>query len=65
MATVVLDRKDAVAAAVHAFENGLDFADAMHLATTAGHATEFITFDRHFVRLAEAQALAPPVRLLL
>jgi predicted nucleic acid-binding protein len=34
-----------------ALERGLDFADALHLASSGG-ATRFVTFDRRLVRRA-------------
>lgn len=43
------------------FAAGLDFADALHLASS-GAATEFATFDRRFVQRATKLGTKPPVR---
>jgi predicted nucleic-acid-binding protein len=44
--------------------NGLDFADAMHLAASA-RCTEFASFDeRGFARRAQRLGLTPPVKVL-
>lgn len=64
MPTVEFNRKDAVLLAVRAFQNGVDFADALHVTTSAVGVSEFATFDHEFARRAKAQALLPPVRLL-
>lgn len=64
MPSVMFERKDSVLGALRAFEKGFDFADAMHVATSAGDVTEFATFDRDFTSRAQEQALLPPVRLL-
>jgi predicted nucleic-acid-binding protein len=49
--TVFLEDELAVARALEWFEEGLDFADALHLAS-AGRATQFATFDRKLARQA-------------
>ena len=49
--TVVLEDELAVARALGWFKQGLDFADALHLAST-GNATRFATFDRKLARQA-------------
>jgi len=49
--TVFLADELAVARALEWFEEGLDFADALHLAS-AGRATQFATFDRKLARQA-------------
>ncbi len=48
---VELEDTGAVADALAALERGLDFADALHLASSGG-ATRFVTFDRRLVRRA-------------
>jgi predicted nucleic-acid-binding protein len=48
---VELEDAGAVADALAALERGLDFADALHLASSGG-ATRFVTFDRRLVRRA-------------
>jgi predicted nucleic-acid-binding protein len=42
-----------VAAALDLAENGMDFADALHL-TRTGHCEGFLTFDRKLVKAAKA-----------
>jgi predicted nucleic-acid-binding protein len=48
---VELEDAGAVVDALAALERGLDFADALHLASSGG-ATRFVTFDRRLVRRA-------------
>lgn len=52
-----------VAHAVRWYEQGMDFADAMHLASS-GNAVELVTFDRKLASRAERIQGLPPVRLL-
>jgi predicted nucleic-acid-binding protein len=49
--TMFLEDEVAVAKALHWFKEGLDFADALHLAS-AGKATQFATFERKLARQA-------------
>lgn len=51
--TVTVENAAVVAAALDLAENGLDFADALHLGRSA-HCTGFATFDRKFVKAASA-----------
>ena len=51
LGTVSLEDAGAVAKALNWFEQGLDFADALHLAS-AGNAKQFATFDRKLARQA-------------
>ena len=51
LGTVFLEDAGAVAKALNWFEEGLDFADALHLAS-AGNAKQFATFDRKLARQA-------------
>lgn len=60
---VTLEDRDAVLMAVEAFDKGLDFADALHLARSS-RASAFATFDQRLARRAKALGLAPPVELL-
>lgn len=64
IAHVTLEDRDAVLAAVDAFDKGLDFADALHLARSS-RASGFATFDQKLAKRAKALALAPPVALLV
>lgn len=52
---VELEDAQAVADALAALERGLDFADALHLASS-GSADRFMTFDRRLVRRARGAA---------
>lgn len=49
---VVLEQQREVAEALDSFEQGLDFADALHLAGSR-HAGRFATFDRKLIKRAE------------
>ena len=60
---ITLEDRDAVLVAVDAFDKGLDFADALHLARSF-RASGFATFDQRLARRAKALALTPPVELL-
>jgi predicted nucleic-acid-binding protein len=60
---VTLEDRDAVLVALDAFDRGLDFADALHLARSS-RATGFATFDRRMAKRAEGLAMLPPVELL-
>jgi len=51
--TVSVEDGAAVAAALDLAENGMDFADALHLGRS-GHCEGFATFDRKFVKVAHA-----------
>lgn len=53
---------DALAYALHWYESGLDFGDAMHLAMSARE-TGFKTFDMAFVKQAKTQGVYPAVTL--
>lgn len=60
---VALEDRDAVLVAVDAFDRGLDFADALHLARSS-RASAFATFDQRMAKRTKVLALAPPVQLL-
>lgn len=57
---LVVDRAAAVAQAVEALRQGMDFSDALHLAQ-AGHCSHLATFDARFRKLAKRLGLQPPV----
>ena len=61
---ITLEDRDAVLVALDAFDKGLDFADALHLARSS-RASGFATFDRRLAKRAKGLALAPPVELLV
>lgn len=60
---LVIEDRDAVLAALDAFESGLDFADALHL-TRSARASAVVTFDRQLARRARRLAVSPPVEWL-
>ena len=61
---ITLEDRDAVLVALDAFDKGLDFADAMHLARSS-RASGFATFDRRLAKRAMGLALTSPVELLV
>jgi len=60
---ITLEDRNAVLMAVGAFDKGLDFADALHLARSS-RVSGFATFDQRLAKRAKALALTPPVELL-
>lgn len=50
--TVTVEDETVVAAAIDLAENGMDFADALHLSKSA-HCEGLVTFDRKFVKAAK------------
>lgn len=60
---VTLEDRHAVLMAVDAFDQGLDFADALHVARSR-RASGFATFDRRLAKRAQGLALLPPVEQL-
>ena len=64
---ITLEDRDAVLVAIDAFDRGLDFADALHIACSS-RASGFATFDRRLAKQAKRAkglALLPPVELLV
>jgi len=59
---VTLEDRPAVLSALDAYDNGLDFADAIHV-LRGSRAAAFATFDRRLARRAKALALTPPVEV--
>ena len=60
---VMIEDHDAVEAALRHARQGIDFADALHLASSAA-CSELLTFDdRGYARRAAKLRLKPPVRL--
>jgi predicted nucleic acid-binding protein len=53
---------DALLRALHWYESGLDFADALHLALSAKDEA-LSTFDEKFAKRAKREKAAPPVTL--
>ena len=60
---VTLEDRDAVLQAIDAFDKGLDFADALHVARST-RASRFATFDQRLAKRAQRLVLTPPVELL-
>lgn len=60
---ITLEDRDAVLTALDAFDKGLDFADALHIARSS-RASAFATFDERLVKRAKVAGLSPPVELL-
>ena len=61
---ITLEDRAAVLMAVDAFDKGLAFADALHLARSS-RTSGFATFDQRLAKRAKGLALAPPVELLV
>lgn len=57
---VIVEDSAAVERAVAWFKGGMDFADALHLASS-GHADAFVTFDVDLRRQAGRLGVKPPV----
>ena len=60
---ITLEDRGAVLMALDAFDKGLDFADALHMARSS-RASGFATFDKRLAKRAKGLALSPPVELL-
>ena len=60
---ITIEDRGAVLSALEAFESGLDFADALHLARSTKAAT-FATFDKALAKRVKALGLRPAVELL-
>lgn len=60
---VTLEDRDAVLAAIDAFDRGLDFADALYVVRSS-RASGFATFDRRLAKRATNLGLPLPVELL-
>lgn len=56
--TVTIEDGASVAEALDRAEQGMDFADALHLGR-ASHCDRFLTFDRRFVKAAQSLGLLP------
>ena len=61
---ITVEDRDAVLVAIDAFDKGVDFADALHIARSS-RASGFATFDQRLAKRAKALALMPPVELLV
>ena len=56
------EHEPAIREALHGYQSGMDFADALHLALSATH-EKFLTFDKDFMRKAKKLGLHPEVAL--
>lgn len=63
LSTMTFLQRDAVDAALKAFQSGCDFADALH-AASAAPVDAFMTFDKAFVRRARSLDYLPAVQRL-
>ncbi|HVU03843.1 MAG TPA: type II toxin-antitoxin system VapC family toxin [Polyangiaceae bacterium] len=61
--SVQIENAAAVARALTWFAGGMDFADALHLASSATAVSAFHTFDKGFARRAEKLGTTPTVEL--
>jgi predicted nucleic-acid-binding protein len=57
---VMIEDREIVLSALTAYQQGLDFADALHLARS-GRCRAFLTFDQRLQKRAKAAGLAPVV----
>ena len=57
---VQLENRGTILAALNAYQSGLDFADALHLAS-AGSASSFISFDQRLKKRSQSLGLTPKV----
>jgi predicted nucleic-acid-binding protein len=60
---ISIEDRDVVLVAIDAFDKGLDFADALHMARSA-RASGFATFDKRLARRVKALSSMLPVVLL-
>lgn len=60
---VQVEDREIVLSALDAYQQGLDFADALHLARS-GHCSAFVTFDQRLQKRAKAAGLSPIVEAL-
>lgn len=60
---ITIEDREAVNAALHLFDAGMDLADALHFVRSAS-AVAFVTFDRRLVRRAKTLGCFPAVDLL-
>lgn len=61
---ITLEDRVAVLAAIDAYQQGLDFSDALHHAKST-RCTELLSFDKAFFKRANTLGTLPPVMLLV
>lgn len=59
---VIVEDREAVLATLVAYEHGLDFADALHLARS-NHCSAFVTFDQRLLKRAKTSGLTTAVEI--
>ncbi|EGD60437.1 MULTISPECIES: type II toxin-antitoxin system VapC family toxin [Novosphingobium] len=59
---LTMEEPEQVAMALEGLEQGMDFADALHLARS-GHCREFVTFDRKLAKRAKGLSRVPVLLL--
>ena len=64
LSRLLVEDDKAVVSSLAAYEAGMDFADALHLSSSAQGVTELATFDRAFARTAASAEIRPRVHLL-
>ncbi len=62
LGNVIIEDRDTVLAALNAYRQGLDFADALHLARSKACAA-FLSFDRRLHKRATGAGLLPKVKI--
>ncbi len=60
---VILENQTSIFQAIELAQNGLDFADALHL-TSSAHSDKLVTFDKKFIKKAKKLNTEPPVSSL-
>ena len=63
LSNLTVEDRQAVLTALDWFAGGMDFADALHLASSR-KADEFVTFDQPLAKKGASLETSPPVRLL-
>ena len=58
----VIEDRPVVLAALEAYQHGLDFADALHLARS-NHCRAFLSFDRRLQKRAQSAGLSPAIEI--
>ena len=59
---VQIENRSSVLAALNGYQRGLDFADALHLASAAS-CTALLSFDRRLKKMATTRRMFPPVEI--
>jgi len=62
LGNVQIEDRETILSALDAYQQGLDFADALHLARS-GHCSALLTFDQRLQKRAIAAGLSPQVEV--